>query len=155
MDHCQEDSQHGLLPLPGGGESVGGGVRETDHRGGPHLQEAPEGKGSLQGVRGGDGGGISGESHDDSAWAVGRGATELDNPGHRGRATDIYNGLPRQGRPGELPGGGMPGPRGDKDGDAGALPAPAYPRHHGSSGGGKSPPLTVHPMRHAGPPSVK
>ena len=66
----------------------------------------PEGAGLLQGVWGGDGGGISGDSHDDSAWEGGRGATELENPGHGGQATDIPNGLPGQGRPTELSGGG-------------------------------------------------
>ena len=50
-----------------------------------------------------------------------------------------------------MPGGGMTGPRFDKDGYAGALPAPACPGHRGHSGGGKPPPPMVHPMRHAGP----
>ena len=104
-------------------------------------------------MRGVDGGGIPGESPDDSAWAGDRGATELDNPGRRGRAMDISNGLPGQGRPAELLGGGMPGPSGDKYGDAGALPALACPKQRGHSGGGKPPPPTVHPMRHAGPPA--
>ena len=75
-------------------------------------------------MRGGDGGGIPDESPDDSTWAGGIGATELDKPGHGARDMDISNGLPGQGRPAELPGGGMPGPNGDEDGDAGALPAP-------------------------------
>ena len=122
-----------------------------DHGGGTHLQGDPEGTGSLQGVRGGDGGRIYGESHDDSAWAVGRGATELENPGHRGGATDISNGLPGQGRPLELTGGGMPGPSGNEDGDAGTLPPPERPRHRGHFGVGKPPPPKVHLMRHAGP----
>ena len=76
--------------------------------------------------------------------------TELYNPSHQGRATDISNGLPGQGRPVELPGGGMPGPIGNKDGDAGTLPAPEFPKHCGHSGGGKPPPPMVHPMQHAG-----
>ena len=52
-----------------------------------------------------------------------------------------------------MPGGGMTGPRFDKDGYAGALPAPACTRHRGHSGGGKPPPPMVRPMRHAGPPA--
>ena len=50
-----------MPPLPGGRESVGGGVQETDNGGGTHLQEAPEGTDSLQVVLGGDGGGIYGQ----------------------------------------------------------------------------------------------
>ena len=92
---------------------------------------------------------IYGKSHDDSAWAGERGATELENPGHGGRVIDISNGLPGQGRPAELPGGGMPGPSDDDNGDAGTLPAPACLGHRGRYGGGKPPPPTVHPMRHA------
>ena len=95
---------------------------------------------------------ISCESHDDSAWAGGRGATELENPGHRVWATDISNGLPSQGRLANLPGGGMTGPSGDEDGDTGALPAPECPRQRGHSEGGKPPPIMVHPMRNSGPP---
>ena len=43
----------------------------------------------------------------------------------------------------------MPRPNGDEDGNAGALPAPACPRHRGYSGGGKLPSPTVRLMRHA------
>ena len=108
--------------------------------------------GSLQGVRVGDDNGIYGKSHDDSAWVGGIGATELENPGYGGRATDISNGLPGQGRPTELPGGGMPGTSGGEDGDAITLTEQVCPRHRGNSGGGKYLPPTIHLMRHAGPP---
>ena len=74
-------------------------------------------------MRGDYGGGIPVESPDDSAWEGVRDATELKNPGRRGRAMDISNGIPGQGRPVELPSGGIPGPSGDEDGNAGALPA--------------------------------
>ena len=67
------------------------------------------------------------------------GTTELDNPVRRERGTDISNGLPGQGSPAELPGGGMPGMSSDKEGDADALPAPACPRQCAHSGGGKHP----------------
>ena len=99
-------------------------MREADHGGRPHVQGATEGTGFLQGVRVDDGGGIPGESPNDSAWEGVRDATELENPVRGGRTTDISYGIPGKGRPVELPGGGMPGPIGDKDGDAGALPAP-------------------------------
>ena len=102
-------------------------------------------------VRGGDGSRICGRSQDDSEWAGGRGAAELENLIDRGISADLSNGLPVQGRPAELPGGGMPGTSGDEDGDAGALPAPEFPRHRVYYGGGKPPPPTVHTMRHSGP----
>ena len=78
---------------------------------------------------------------------------ELEKPVHGGRATEIPNGLPGQGRPAELPGGGMTRPSSKEDGNAGALTAPACPRHRGHYGGGKPPPPTVHPMRHSGHPA--
>ena len=70
----------------------------------------------------------------------------MKNPDRERRATEFLNGLPVQGRPAELP-----GPSGDEDGDAGALPAPAWLRHRGHSGGEKPPSPTVHRMRHDGP----
>ena len=71
---------------------------------------------------------------------------ELVYPVHGGRGADISNGLPGQGRPAELPGGGMTQPSGDEDVDAGALTALACPRHRGHYGGWKPPPPTVHLM---------
>ena len=79
--------------------------------------------------------------------------TELENLGHGGRSTDVSYGLPSQGRPAELPGGGMPRLSGNKNSDVGAFPTPACTGQRGHSGGGKPPPLTVPPMRHAGPPA--
>ena len=105
----------------------------------------------MQGVWGGDGGGICGRSQDDSAWAIGRGATDLEKLGRGGIAADISLSLPGQGRPVELPGGGMPGPSGDEDGDAGPFTIPACPGHRGHYGGEKPPSPTVHPIRHANP----
>ena len=40
---------------------------------------------------------------------------------------------------------------GNEDGNAGALPAPACPRHRGHYGGGKPSPPTLRPMRRTGP----
>ena len=93
----------------------------------------------MQRVRLDDGGGIPGESPDESTWEGGGDATELENPGRWGQTTDFPNGIPGEGRPAELPGEGMHGPSGDKDRDVGALPAPACPRQRGHSGGGKPP----------------
>ena len=58
-----------------------------------------------------------------------------------------------KGRTAEMSGGRVPGQSGNKDGNAGALRAPACPRHFGDSGGRKLTPLMVRPMRHAGPPA--
>ena len=75
---------------------------------------------------------------------------DLENLGHRGRAADVLHGLPVQGRPAELPGGGMPRTSGDEDGGGGTFYALACPGHRGHFGGGKHPPTTVPPMRHSG-----
>ena len=91
----------------------------------------------VRGVRGGDVGRICGGSQDDSTWASGRGTTKLENLGHGGIAADLLNGLSGQGRPVELPGGGMLGPSSDEDGNAASIPIPACPGHRGHSGGGK------------------
>ena len=102
---------------------------------------------AFQGVWGGDGGGIPGDPPDDSARTGSRGTMELENLGRGGRGMGISNGLPGQGRPAELPGGGMPGPSGDEDGDEGALfTAPACPRHRGHSIREEPPAHTVHMM---------
>ena len=115
-----------------------------------YLIRAAEGTGAVQGVRRGDDGGIIGRAHDDTAWASGRGEMELEKLGHRGRSVDVPHGLPVQGRPAELPGGGMPRTSGDEDDDAGTFYAPSCPGHLGNFGGGKHPPPTVPLMQHAG-----
>ena len=102
--------------------------------------------GTLQGVRGGDGGGIFGREQDDTAWASGRGETELENLDHRGRAADVSHGLPGQGSPAELSGGGVYRKSGYKEGDAGTFSAPACPGNCGHFGGWNPPP--PHPWCH-------
>ena len=52
----------------------------------------------------------------------------------------------------DTPCGGVPVETGDKDGNAGALFAPACPRHRGDAGGRKLPPLAVRQVQDAGPP---
>ena len=138
--------------MPGGGDPVGGGVQATDEGIGTFLPGATEGTGPVQGVQGGDGGGVCGRTHDESAWASGRGAMELEDLSHKRRAAEISNGLPVQGRPIELPGGDMPGTRCNEYGDAGSPPIPACPGNCVNSGGWKPPLPTVHPMQHAGTP---
>ena len=107
-----------------------------------------EGAGAVRVVQGGDGGWIFGGAHYNTTWASGRGYMELENLGHGGRIMDVPYGLPGQGRPVDLPGGGMPRTSVDKDGDAGTFSAPAFPGHRGRFGGEKPPPPTVLLMRH-------
>ena len=77
-----------------------------------------------------------GWAQDDTAWAIGRGETDMEDLGHVGRAADVSHGLPGQGKPADLPGGGMPRTSGDKYGNAGQFSAPACPGHRGHFGGG-------------------
>ena len=88
----------------------------------------------MQGVRGGDGGGIIVGAQDDTAWVSGRGDMDMENIGQGGRAADVPHGLPSQGRPMELTGGGMPRTSGDEGGNAGTFYAPACPGHCGHFG---------------------
>ena len=53
--HCikhQEDSQNVLLSVPGGGDTVGGGVRETDDGSGAFVPGAVAGSDSVHRVQG-------------------------------------------------------------------------------------------------------
>ena len=59
--------------MPGGGDPFGGGVWATDDGIGTHLPRAAEGTDTVQGVRGGDGGGIIGGAQDDKSWTSDRG----------------------------------------------------------------------------------
>ena len=86
-------SWHGLPPMPGGGDPVGGGVRATDDRRGTLLSGAIEGTGTVQGVWGGDGGGVFDREKYDTAWGSSRGETEMENLGRGGRAADVSHGL--------------------------------------------------------------
>ena len=81
----------------------------------------------MQGVRIVDGSRIPDESSDDSTWEDGKEAAAMENPGRRFKATYFTNEFPGEGRPVELPGGGMPGPSGNEDGNVGVLPATACP----------------------------
>ena len=107
----------------------------------------------MQSVRIAVGGGIPDESYDDSTWEGGGNTMEMEHPGCGGWASDFQDDLPSKGRPAELPSGGMPGPSGEEDGNAGALLSTECPQHRGYSGAGKLPPSKVRLMQHAGPPT--
>ena len=86
---------------------------------------------------------------DDPTWEGRNTAAPLGPPDDWG-AQDIPESGP-EGKPAAVPSRGVPGSGGDTSGDAGALHAPARPRHRGDPGGGQPPPTTVPPMRPPGP----
>ena len=47
MYQCQEDSGHGMPPMPGVGDRVRGGVRETDDGRGTFITGVAEGTGEV------------------------------------------------------------------------------------------------------------
>ena len=77
--------------------------------------------------------------------------SSMEHPVRGDRASDLQDDLPGEGRTAEMSSDGVTGQSGDEDGNAGALCAPACPRHCGDSGRRKLPPPTVRPMRHADP----
>ena len=93
------------------------------------------------------------DSFDNSTRQGGKETAEMEHTNRGGRTPDLPDVLPGKGRTADMPRGGVPGESGDEDGTAGALRAPAYPRHRGDYGRRKLPPPTVCPMRHAGPPA--
>ena len=105
----------------------------------------------MQGMRKRYGGGIIGVTQGDTAWTGVREVVELGRSGQGRRATDVPDGLPKQGRSAELPIGGLTRPGRDKDGDADAIFQPECPEYRDHLGGGKHPPPKVPTMRHAGP----
>ena len=92
---------------------------------------------------------ISNGKDDDSTWEGRTTATPLAPPDDWG-AQVVQNEFSGKGRQATVPGGGMPGGVSDTSGDAGALRAPARPRHRGYTGGGQPPPTTVPPVRPSG-----
>ena len=129
--------------MPGGGDSVGGSIREKYDRGGPNIPGKSERTVTVRGLREIEGGGIVGVPQDDTAWAGGRGAMDLGSLGQGRRNADISDGLPDQGRVAELSSGGLLRTSRDKNGDADALLQPACPGYHDHLVGGKPPAETL------------
>ena len=78
---------------------------------------------------------------------------EMEHTGRGDQTPDLPDVLTGEGRTAEMPSCGVPGQSGNKDDNAGALRAPACPRHRGDSVGRKLPPPTVRPVQHASPPA--
>ena len=98
------------------------------------------------------GGRLPVESSDDSTWEGGGETATTDHTGRGEGAPELPDVLFGKGGTAEMPRGGVTRESGEKDGNTGALCAPACPRHRGDSGGRKIPPPTVRPVRQAGPP---
>ena len=96
----------------------------------------------MRGMCGTPSGRVSVESSDDSIWES-DGATTPMEPPDRKRDQDIQDILPDEGGTVAMSRVGVSGGTGKEDGNAGALRAPACPRHHGDAGGRKLPPPTV------------
>ena len=91
---------------------------------------------------------IIGKAHDNTTWVIDREGMDLENLSHSGRNADVPHVLPGQGRPAELPGGGIPRTSGDKDFDAGTFLNRHCPGHRGHFGGGEPLSPTVPSMQH-------
>ena len=90
--------------MPGGRDSVGGGVWATDYRRGSFQPVAAEGAGSVLGLWGGDGDWLDGRSHEDATWVGVRGKTDLGSFAPGQGTTDVLDGLSDRRRTAELPG---------------------------------------------------
>ena len=88
------DSWHGLPPLSGGGEPVGGSVREEGHGGRSHAQGAVEGTGGMRRMQIVLGGGIPVKSYDDSTWEGGKDTSAMKHPGRGDWDSDFQDDLP-------------------------------------------------------------
>ena len=84
------------------------------------------------------------ELSDDSTWKSSRAAENVDPPDGRG-GQDVQDVLPNEGGGAAVSSGGVPKGASNKDGDAGALRAPARPRHRGDAGGGQPTPPMLPP----------
>ena len=138
-----------MPPLLGGREPNYGSIREDDHGKGAVIQGETQGPGGLRRVRRVwryAGGRLPVKSSDDSTWEGGGATAKVDHTGLGKGAPGIPDVLSGKGGTADMPRGGVSGESGDEDGNAGALSAPACPRHRGDDGGRKIPSPTVRPV---------
>ena len=79
--------------MPGGGDSVGGGLQEKDDGRGPFVLGEAAGSGLEQGVRGVDVDQVAGGTHSDAEWEGSGGETVLGSHGPWQRTAEIQDGL--------------------------------------------------------------
>ena len=140
-----------MQTVSGGRQSIGGGVRTEDDRGGADVSGTTEGAGQARVMREGNGGRVSGIPPDDVAWK-GEGVTlELRSISHGRQSTNILDSFPDQERAEELPCGGLPRKGWDTVGDEDAFMLPGCPGHRDHLVGGKPPTLKVLTMQHYSP----
>ena len=116
--------------------------------GGTYIQGAAQRTSGVRRVRRAVGGRIPVDSSDDSKQEGGSDTAAMEHTGRGDQTPDLQDVLHGEGRTAEMPSDGVPKHSGDKDGNAGALLAPACPRHCG-----ELPPPTVRPVRHSSPPA--
>ena len=129
-----------MPPLTGGGKHHYGGVQEKDYGGGALIQRTTSGSVDMRRVRRAAGSWLPVKSYDDSTWEGGGATTPVVHPGRGKGPPGIPDVLSGKGGITYMPRGGVPRETGDEDGNAGALCAPACPRHRGDAGGRKPPP---------------
>ena len=145
-----EDSRNGLMPMPGGGNEFGGGVRYKNDGNGDFLQGEAEGLGTVYGVQKGDGARVAGGPSIDAEWEGNGWETELGNHGPQRGSTYLQDGFPNRRGTSELPRQGVTGTVSDKNDNAGSFIPLSWTGYHNHFGGGKPNPPMVPPMRHAG-----
>ena len=76
-----EDSRNGIPPVPGGGNAVGGGMREMDDGSGAFLPIEAAGSGTVHRLQEGYGAQVAGGPFADTSWEGSGWETELGNHG--------------------------------------------------------------------------
>ena len=89
--------------MPGGGNVVKGGVRETDDGSGDFLLRNAAGSSSVHRVWGRDGARVAGRPHADAAWEGSRWETALGNYGPGGKPHTYRMDFPTAGGPRNCP----------------------------------------------------
>ena len=144
--------------MPSGRESVGGFVRTLNDGVGTYVSRAEKRAGRVQGLRKGDGGGVTGHTPHITAWENQGNTVDLDRRSdgrgrRRGGANNTSDRVPQGGDEG-VSSGRVPGKGRDTDGDEGAFLATTCLGRCDHLGGGKPPSSKMPTMRHDGPVAV-
>ena len=115
----REYSRNGLPPVPGGGNEVRGGERETGDGSGAFLQGEKAGLGTVNVVWGVDGSRVAGGPYVDASWEGSGWEMALGNHASRQVAMNLQDSLTDHQVTAELPCRGVSGTGGNEDGGAG------------------------------------